>query len=244
MEDWLDRTALLIGQLQLEQIKKATIAIVGLGGVGGACAEAICRTGVENLILIDNDVIEVTNINRQLLATTKTLGMKKVEAALFRMESINPKSKITALDIFYNTQTSSQLFSLNPDFVVDAIDTVSSKLILIEECQKHNVPIISCMGTGNRIDPTMFKIGDIADTAGNGCGLSRVMRHELKKRGINKLDVLYSTVPPESNAVSDVQNGRHSPASISFCPPVAGYIIASHVIKSILSNKKDNTTLK
>lgn len=233
MFDFTQRTALLLGNENMEKLACSTVAILGLGGVGGACAEAIARSGVGKIILIDHDTIDITNINRQLFATHDNIGCKKITVAKKRLSSINPDIKIETLDIFYNDETKKELFSLKPDFVIDAIDTVSSKLNLAVECKNRNIPLIECLGTGNRLDPTKFKIGTIEDTAGCGCGLARVMRRELKARQVKNLPVLFSTEYPMS-VISSNENGRHSPASISYCPPVAGYIIASYVIKRII----------
>lgn len=150
-----------------------------------------------------------------------------MEAWQERLNSINPDCKIIALNTFYNEETKEQIFAHSPQFVIDAIDTVSCKLHLAVECKQREIPLISCMGTGNRLDPSQFKVGTIEDTAGSGCGLSRVMRQELKRRGITALPVVYSTEPP-LKIVSDQANGRNSPASISFCPPVAGYLLAAY----------------
>lgn len=231
--DFTARTALLLGEAAMQKLAEAKVAILGIGGVGGACAEALVRSGVGKLVLIDHDSIDLTNINRQLFATQDTIGQSKVLVAKARLCSINPDLQLEVLSEFYNDQTKEQLFDLNPDFIVDAIDTVSSKLNLAVECKNRNIPLVSSMGTGNRLDPTKFRIGTIEETAGCGCGLARVMRHELKARGISGLPVLFSSEYPMS-AISSSEHGRHSPASISFCPPVAGYIIASYVIKRII----------
>lgn len=234
-KNWYDRTELLLGSENFSKLKDYSICIVGVGGVGGACAEALCRCGVGELILIDHDTVDITNINRQLIATHQTVGRAKVTVLKERLLSINPVCNIIPLVEFYSEKNKHILFDLNPDFIVDAIDTVSAKISLAMECSSCGTPLISSMGTGNRLDPTKFKIGSIKDTADSecGCGLARVMRQELRKRGIIDLPVLYSTEYPK-NVISDSSNGRHSPASISFCPPVAGYIIASFVVNKIL----------
>ncbi|MEG0693688.1 MAG: tRNA threonylcarbamoyladenosine dehydratase [Oscillospiraceae bacterium] len=221
-----------MGEDAMQKLHTATVAILGVGGVGGACAEAIVRSGIGKLILIDHDTIDITNINRQLFATHDTIGESKVLVAKKRLTSINPDLQIEILSEFYNDETKELLFDLKPDFIVDAIDTVSSKLNLAVECKNRNISLIASMGTGNRLDPTKFTLGTIEETAGCGCGLARVMRRELKARGVTGLPVLYSTEYPMS-VISSSENGRHSPASISFCPPVAGYIIASYVIKQL-----------
>lgn len=230
--EFTQRTALLLGEESMQRLALSTVAIIGLGGVGGAAAEAIARSGVGKMIIIDHDKIDISNINRQLFATHETVEQSKVLVAKNRLLSINPKLEIFALEEFYNDDTKNLLFELNPDFIIDAIDTVSSKLNLAVECKNRGIPLIASLGTGNRLDPTKFKIGTIAETSGCGCGLARVMRRELKARGILDLPVLFSTEFPMS-VISSSENGRHSPASISFCPPVAGYIIASYVIKKL-----------
>lgn len=233
MAHFLDRTKLLIGDDSIQSLINSTVVVVGVGGVGGACAEALVRAGVGNIFLVDHDVVETTNINRQLFATHDTIGVKKVVAGSNRLLSINPSANITGLDIFLNQDNLNQILDLNPNYVVDAIDTVTSKLQLIKACKDHNIPIISSMGTGNRLDPSQFLIGDIEDTRGSGCGLAKVMRREVRARELGNLDVLFSNELP-SKVISSSENGRHAPASISFCPPVAGYIISSHVVRNLI----------
>lgn len=220
----------MLGEEKFNALANASVAIVGLGGVGGACAEALCRCGVGTLVIVDHDTVDVTNINRQLIATTKTVGEQKTDAWTSRLRSINPCCNVVAITQFYDSDHKDTLFSHTLDFVVDAIDTVSAKLSLAEECAARNINTITCLGTGNRLDPTQFAIGEICDTAGFGCGLARVMRQELKRRGLDRQPVLFSKEAPTRISTGTI-GGRHSPASISFCPPVAGYIIASHVVK-------------
>ncbi len=236
MSHWLARTELLIGKQAVTQLQQAKVAVVGLGGVGGSAAEALVRAGVGRLLLIDHDTVDITNLNRQLFATASNVGCSKCQAGKERLLSINPNCNITPAEAFYTAENRELLFDYQPDFVIDAIDTVSAKLDLIMSCTERQVPIISCLGTGNRLDPTQFVIGDIADTAKNGCGcgLARVMRRELKKRGIYAHPVVYSTEKPQSVVCPDSENGRHSPASISFCPPVAGYLLASYAVKQLI----------
>ena len=233
MGNWLARTEALIGTKQTQTLKQSKVAILGLGGVGGAAAEAICRAGIGNILLMDHDTVDITNINRQLFATTETIGQEKCLAAAQRLHSINPDCNLTIHQTFYQADTRELLFLFQPDFVIDAIDTVTSKLDLAVECQKRDINLIMSMGTGNRMDPSKFQIGDISDTAGCGCALARVMRRELKKRGILHQSVVYSTELPRTIVV-DSSNGKHSPGSISFCPPVAGYCLASHVVQQLI----------
>lgn len=235
MAHFLDRTKLLIGEEASSTLSGATVVVVGVGGVGGACAEALVRAGIGRIILVDHDVVETTNINRQLFATNETIGEKKVLAGRERLLSINEELEVITKDIFLTEDNMGEIFEEKPSYVVDAIDTVTSKLQLIRECKAHSVPIISSMGTGNRVDPSKFLVGDIEDTRGCGCGLAKVMRREVRARDLGELDVLYSKEVP-AKVISSSENGRHAPASISYCPPVGGYIIASHVVKK-LTNK-------
>lgn len=232
MDESLSRMLPLIGEPAAERLCRARVAVVGLGGVGSACAEALVRCGIGTLIAVDHDTVDITNLNRQLFATTLTTGLPKTQAAAERLLAIRPHLELIPLPLFYQPESREALFSLSPDVVVDAIDTLSAKLDLAEQCQARGIPLISCLGTGNRLDPTKFQLGRIEDTAGCGCPLARVMRRECRKRGIEKLPVLYSTEMPQSVLASS-EHGRHAPASISFCPPVAGYIMAGWVVRRI-----------
>lgn len=233
MFEFSERTISLIGKENYIKLESSSVCVLGLGGVGGSCCEALVRAGVGRIILIDNDVFDVSNINRQLFSTNENIGLKKVDEAKKRLLSINPKLKVDTLPIFYNTETKDEIFKLNPNFIIDCIDTVSSKILLAKECNERSIPMITCLGTGNRLDPTQFKTGIISETAGCGCGLAKVLRSEFKKIGLSEQPVLYSTEIPKTVIVSS-DNGRHSPASISFCPPVAGYILASYTIKYLI----------
>ena len=237
MREWLNRTELLIGKQGIDRLREARVAVLGLGGVGGAAAEALCRAGVGSLLLADHDTVDETNLNRQIFATRSALGWKKCEAAAARLRDINPAAGIDARDLFYTAETRQALFDYAPDYIVDAIDTVTSKLDLVLAAQARDVPLICSMGTGNRLDPMAFRIGDVAETAGCGCALARVFRKELRRRGVAAQTVLYSTEPPIKGVVSpDSPVGRHSPGSISFVPPAAGYAIASYVVRQLLSS--------
>ena len=231
-KDWRARTRLLLGDGAIERLERSAVAVVGLGGVGGACAEALARAGVGTLILMDHDDVDVTNLNRQLFATCETVGLSKTEAACRRLRAINPQANLLPLAQFYSAQTREELFALSPDVVVDAIDTVTAKLDLAVSCRERGIPLIECLGTGNRLDPTQFRVGRIEDTAGCGCGLARVMRRELKRRGIGGQTVLYSTETPRE-VIAGSENGRHPPASLSVCPPAAGCAIAGWVIRQL-----------
>lgn len=231
-DEWLSRTRMLL-QEDVDILKKASVAVVGIGGVGGAATEALVRAGVRKIILMDFDKVSISNINRQIFATTKTVGESKLQAASDRLLSICPELNLRLIPHFYNEDTRSYLFDEIPDFVIDAIDTVSSKLNLIEECYNRKIPSISCMGTGNRLDPTAFTIGNIEDTKGCGCGLARVMRQNLRKKNLSSQMVVYSKEEPIKSTISE--DGRHIPGSISYCPPIAGYYLAYYAIKTILN---------
>ena len=233
MEGWLDRQKLLLGEEACRKLAAARVAVVGLGGVGGACVEGLCRAGVGALLLMDHDTVDLTNLNRQLLATRATLGISKAQAAKERVLSINPDCEAAALPLFYGEETSEQLFSFRPDYVVACIDNVTAKLHLAVRCRERGVPLLMALGTGNRLDPSAFRIGTIEETAQNGagCGLARVMRRELKKRGIAGQKVLYSLEPAAKTVLED--GGRYAPGSLSVCPPAAGFLMASQVIREI-----------
>lgn len=232
---WLSRTELLLGKENIEILSGLRIAVLGLGGVGSAAVEAIARAGVGHLLLVDHDTIDETNLNRQLIATRDNLGEDKCEAVKKRILSINPEVEVIAEKRFYLPDNSEFLFDFQPDYIIDAIDTVTAKLHLAENCRQRSIKLISCLGTGNRLDPTQLAIGDIADTAGYGCPLARLMRKELRKREVDKLTVLYSKeLPAKALIAENSPEGRHSPASTAFVPPVAGYFIASYAIRELL----------
>ena len=217
-----ERTIGLIGEEKVNILKNSSVAVFGVGGVGSFCAEALARAGVGQLTLIDCDVVNVSNINRQLYALNSTVGQYKVDVAKERIADINPEAKVTVHKIFYDKDNLIDLSGFH--YVVDAIDTVTSKILLIENCKNNNIPIISSMGTGNKHDPTKFQVADIKKTS--VCPLARVMRRELKVRGITSLKTVFSTELPVTNA--------RTPASISFVPSVAGLIIAGEVIKDLI----------
>lgn len=226
------RTELLLGLDALNKLKNAHIAVFGIGGVGSFACEALARAGIGKLSLIDDDDVSLTNRNRQLIALTSTTGKPKVSVMKERILQINPNAIVSDLQLFYTAESNLDLTQF--DYVIDAIDTVTSKLFLIEQCTKLGVPIISSMGTGNKLDPTQFEVADIFQTS--VCPLARVIRQECKKRNIKKLKVIYSKEPPLSPYASDEQkgtSGRPVPGSVSFVPPVAGMILAGEVIKSL-----------
>ena len=229
-EKWNSRTELLIGKKNLEKLSKSKIIVYGIGGVGSFVVEGLVRAGIENIILVDNDVISPSNINRQIHATTSNIGKLKVECMKERILLINPNVKV---ETYVPTDMSIEEETLIDDsvtYIVDAVDTITTKLKLIEKAKKENVPIISCMGTGNKLDPTQFEISDIYKTS--VCPLAKVMRKELRKRNIKSLKVLYSKEEPIKHNTE-----KRTPASISFVPSVAGMIIAGEVVKDIIAHK-------
>jgi len=235
--DPFSRTRLLLGSCAMEKLNNARVAVFGLGGVGGYVVEALARSGIGALDLIDHDTLSPTNINRQILATTDTIGMEKAEAAKQRVLAINPEIKVNAITKFYGPDTAAEFDFSQYDYVVDAIDTVTGKLALVTAAQAAGTPIISSMGTGNKLDPTRFQIADISKTS--VCPLARVMRKECAKRGIKHLKVLFSTedpIPSDPTALTDEElpEGRRAlPGSVAFVPSVAGLIIAGEVIKDL-----------
>ena len=226
-EYWNSRTELLIGKENTEKISKSKIIIYGIGGVGSYVVEGLVRAGVENIVLVDNDVISPSNLNRQIHATISNIGKLKVECMKERILSINPKAKVETY-VPQNMEIEEELLINNTiNYVVDSVDTVSTKLKLIQRAKEQNVPIISCMGTGNKLDPTKFQISDIYKTS--VCPLAKVIRKELRKRNIKDLKVLYSKEEPIKH-----EKENRTPASISFVPSVAGMIIAGEVVKDII----------
>ena len=229
------RSGLILGADAMEKLKSAKIAVFGLGGVGGYVVEALARTGVGCLELIDHDTISLTNINRQILATHSTIGMAKAEAAKKRVLDINPEATVIARQEFFSPDTAENFDFASYAYVVDAVDTVTAKLALVTAAQNAGVPILSCMGTGNKLDASKFQIADISKTS--VCPLARIMRKECAKRGIRHLKVLFSTedpiIPEKSDEVLPV--GRRAlPGSVAYVPSVAGLLIAGEVIKDIL----------
>ena len=240
MLDRFSRTRLVFGKEAMDRLKGSRVAVFGVGGVGGYTVEALARSGVGAIDIIDDDKVCLTNINRQIIATTKTVGKYKVDVAKERIEEINPDCKVTAFRTFYMPETADQFDFTQYDYVVDAIDTVTGKIALIENAKKAGTPIISSMGAGNKVDPTAFEVADIYKTS--VCPLARVMRYELKRRGIKKLKVVYSKENPngENGCLSKadkVPGKRQVPGSTAFVPSVAGLIIAGEVIKDIIGYK-------
>ena len=234
MQNQLSRVQMLIGKENVEKLLNSKVIIFGIGGVGGYATEAIARCGVENIDIVDNDLVSITNLNRQIVALNSTIGKYKVDVMKERLLDINPNLKINAHKIFYSEDTKPEFDFSKYDYVIDAIDTVSAKLIIIEECYKTKTKIISSMGTGNKINPSMLEVSDIYKTS--VCPLARVMRYELKRRNIPKLKVVYSKEKPiEPKEINIEQTPKKTvPASISFVPSAAGLIIASEVIKDLI----------
>lgn len=237
MSEQFSRTALIFGEEAMNKLTKSRVAIFGIGGVGGFTAEALARNGVGTLDLIDSDRVSVSNLNRQIIATQRTVGMMKTEAAKERLLDINPDMRINTFDTFYMPETSGQFDFTQYDYVVDAIDSVTGKIELVMNADRCGTPIISSMGAGNLVDPTRFEVADIYSTS--VCPLARVMRYELKKRGIKRLKVVFSKEKPiaprntENVCSDDAAPGKKIPGSTAFVPSVAGLIIAGEVIKDI-----------
>ena len=236
MTEQFSRTRILLGEEAMEKLQKARVAVFGIGGVGGYTVEALARSGVGALDLIDSDTVSVSNINRQILATHSTVGMLKVDAARARVLDINPDCVIRIYPCFYLPDTADQFDFTRYDYIVDCIDTVTGKLQLVERAAAAGTPIICSMGTGNKLDPAAFQVADISKTS--MCPLARIMRKELKKRGINHLKVVYSqeeTLTPDVDPEELARTGkRQIPGSVAFVPGAAGLILAGEVIKDLI----------
>lgn len=234
----LSRAELLLGKEGIERLRAAKVAIFGIGGVGSFAAEALARGGIGQLALIDGDCVSLTNLNRQLIATQKTIGRLKTEVMAERIREIAPDAEILEYPVVYGAENRDLLDFAAYDYIVDAIDTVTSKLLLIEEAKKAGTPIISCMGTGNKFDPSRFEIADISKTS--VCPLAKVMRKELKERGITGVKVVYSKEVPKKPADSQETGKRQIPGSLSFVPPVAGMLLAGEVICDLAGIGKES----
>ena len=234
MDDLFARTRLLLGQDGLDRLAAARVAVFGVGGVGGYVVEALARSGVGALDLIDSDTVDATNLNRQIIATVDAIGRSKVEVAAERVASINPSCVVRAHQCFFLPETAGQFDFAAFDYVVDAVDTVSAKIALVEAAFAARVPIVSSMGAGNKLDPTAFRVADVYETSVDP--LARIMRRELRRRGIPSLKVVYSTEPPLVPADDDmaVKDGtRPAPGSVAFVPSVAGLILGGEVVKDL-----------
>ena len=229
---WTDRTRMVLGEAALDKLANSRVAVFGLGGVGGYAFEALVRSGIGHITAVDGDVFDETNLNRQLLATRESMGRSKAETALLRAKSINPDADIVALDLFYCSDNADSVDFSAFDYVADCIDSVSSKLLIIQNCIRAGIPVISCMGTGNKLDPSLLRVDDISRTS--VCPLARVMRRELRKRGIEKgVKVVYSAEAPVSEGEK-----QHTPGSAAFVPGCAGLMIAAEIVRR-LSGKAD-----
>ena len=234
------RTGFLLGRAAMEKLRNAHVAVFGLGGVGGYAVEALARSGIGALDLVDHDTVSITNLNRQILATRDTVGKPKAEIASLRVKSIDPDIQVNALQTFFSPDTAEQFHFEKYDYVIDAIDTVTGKLALVTAAKAAGTPIICAMGAGNKLDPTAFRVVDIYETS--VCPLSRIMRKECRKRGIDKLKVVYSeedpipcTLPPDDPAWAELPEGRNAlPGSCAFVPSVMGLIMAGEVIKDLI----------
>ena len=232
-EQRLNRTALLLNEEQMEKLKNAHVMLLGLGGVGSYAAEALARGGVGKMTLVDNDDVAVSNLNRQLPALSSTVGRLKTEVVAQRLRDLAPDMELTAINAFYLPETPVEIPE-DCTVVVDAIDTTSAKLHLAQVCQERGIAIVSCMGMGNRLDPTQIRIGDLYETS--GCPLCRVMRHELRKRGVSSLRCVYSVEPaiqPRHGPDAETKGTRPAPGSVSFVPSVAGLYLAYEAIRMI-----------
>ncbi len=232
MNNQFSRTELLIGKKGVEKLHASKVAIFGIGGVGSFVVEGLVRSGAQNFVLVDKDVVDITNLNRQIIATRKTLGMPKVEVAKKRILDINPNANVEVYQEFFMPE-STGILDNTIDYIIDCVDTVTAKIELVIRAKNLNVPIISSMGTGNKLDPTKFEVSDIFKTS--VCPLAKVMRKELKSRGIDKLKVVYSKEEPiKINNNTGECNKKQTPGSISFVPSVAGLIIAGEVVKDLI----------
>ena len=236
MDERFSRASILLGEAAIQKLQKSNILLFGIGGVGGSLAEALARSGVGSITLVDNDTVSVSNINRQIIATDETIGMPKTEAMKKRIHSINPDCKVTLYNMFYLPE-SEDIITKEYDYVADAIDTVTAKIDIITKCKALNIPVISCMGTGNKLHPELLEIENLYNTS--VCPLCRVMRTELKKRGCPDVTVVYSKETPRKPAVCNDENAtkRQTPGSVSFVPPVAGMLMASKIIQDLTGEK-------
>ena len=231
MLNQFSRTELLIGKQGVEKLQKAKVAVFGIGGVGSFTVEGLARAGIGKFILVDNDTVALTNLNRQIIATHKTIDMPKVEVAKQRILEINPNAKVEIYQELFMPETQG-IIDDSIDYIVDCVDTVAAKVELVMRANKLNIPIISCMGTGNKLDPTRFEVTDIFKTS--VCPLAKVMRKELKTRGIKKLKVVYSKEEPIKPA--ECTEEKVKAGSISFVPSVAGLIVSGEVVKDIIKS--------
>lgn len=235
MREEESRTAMMLGEDGIARLKKAHVLLFGLGGVGSYTAEALARSGIGAITLVDGDIVSVSNINRQLPALHSTVGKSKAEVVAERIADINPECRVTVKHLFYSAETEEEVDFSDVTYVADAIDTVTSKILLIQKARALNIPVISCMGAGNKLDPTMFQVAEIEKTS--VCPLARVMRTELRKRGITGVKAVFSKEEPFSKAPK-TEERKQTPGSLSFVPSVAGLIMAGEIIKDIAIKKE------
>lgn len=232
IKEEFSRTAYIYGEDAIDKLKKSRVAVFGVGGVGGYICEALCRAGVGSIDIFDRDSVSFSNINRQIIALHSTVGRAKVDVMKERMLDINPDCNITAHNVFYLPENADEFDLSNYDYIADAVDTVAAKLEIAEQAYKLGIPVISAMGAGNKTDPTRFEVADIADTT--VCPLARVMRRELKARGIKKYKVVYSKEEPIKSGVVDSESGKAIPGSLSFVPSVVGLIMAGEIVNDLV----------
>jgi tRNA A37 threonylcarbamoyladenosine dehydratase len=232
VKEEFSRTAYVFGEDAVEKLKNSKVAVFGVGGVGGYICEALCRAGVGHIDIFDRDTVSLSNINRQIIALHSTVGREKVAVMKERMQDINPDCEIVANNVFYLPENADQYDLSKYDYIADAVDTVSAKLEIATRAYKLGVPVISAMGAGNKTDPTRFEVADINDTT--VCPLARVMRRELKARGVKKYKVVYSKEEPRKSGVTDPESGKAIPGSLSFVPSAMGLIMAGEIIKDLI----------
>ena len=235
VKEEFSRTAMVYGEEAIEKLQKAHVAVFGVGGVGGFACEALARAGVGKIDLFDKDTVSLSNINRQIIALHSTVGMAKVDIMKERIKDINPDCEVNVYNVFYLPENADEYDLSKYDYIIDAVDTVSAKLEIVTRSRYSGVPVISAMGAGDKTDPTMFRVADIYNTS--VCPLARVMRRELKKRGIDGLKVVYSTEEPMKCSNQDKNGEKPVPGSLSFVPSVMGLIIAGEVVKDIINNQ-------
>jgi len=234
MEDQFERLELLLGGQAIERLKSSTVAVFGIGGVGGYVVEALARSGVGSFVLVDNDEVSITNLNRQIIALHSTIGKNKVDVMAERIHDINPAASVTVKKCFFLPETADEFDFGSYDYVADCVDTVAAKVEIISRAREANVPVISSMGAGGKLHPEMFEVADISKTS--VCPLAKAVRRELRNRGINNVKVVYSKEEPIKNLVggqADPETGRHVPGSSAFTPSVAGLIMASEIVKDL-----------
>lgn len=234
VKEEFSRTAYVFGEDAIDKLKNSSVAVFGVGGVGGYICEALCRAGVGHIDIFDRDTVSLSNINRQIIALHSTVGRAKVEVMRERMLDINPDCEINAYNVFYLPENADEYDLSRYDYIADAVDTVAAKLEIAERAYKLGVPVISAMGAGNKTDPTIFEVADINNTS--VCPLARVMRRELKARGVKKYKVVYSKEEPRKSGATDPDSGKAIPGSLSFVPSAMGLIMAGEIVKDILKN--------